>query len=33
MGEGRRRSRFWRKRKVWRRDDADDERYCGATGL
>jgi hypothetical protein len=33
FGERRRGDGFLRKRKAWRRDDADDEGYCSTTGL
>jgi hypothetical protein len=33
IGEGRRLSGFWGKRKVWRWNDPDDKGYCGTTGL
>jgi hypothetical protein len=33
FGERRGGGKFWGDRKAWRRDDADDEGYCGTTGL
>jgi hypothetical protein len=33
FGERRRGVEFWRKRKVWRRNDTDDKCYSGTTGL
>ena len=33
VGERRRAGRCWRERQVRRRDDSDDEGYCGTTGL
>jgi len=33
LGKRRRGDEFWRERKGQRKDDPDDEGYCGATGL